>query len=158
MGRLPGNALSWRVSDALWAQLAPLVPISARPPGRTYLRKPGAGRPPMAPRRVFEGIVFVLRTGLPWKALPKGEFGSPSAVHAHFQKWEEAGFFAALWKAGLAECDELQGIAWSWRGPRESLAQASKSPGACRPPEKVARRGPSPERLVWGPAIARRRS
>jgi putative transposase len=68
----------------------------------------------MAPRKVFSAIVYVLRTGCPWKALPKG-FGSASAVHKHFQQWHRAGFFLALWRSGLAEYDEMEGIAWDWQ-------------------------------------------
>jgi transposase len=39
-------------------------------------------------RKVFEGIVYVLRTGCQWKALPKEEFGSASAIHKYFLQWE----------------------------------------------------------------------
>ena len=55
----------------------------------------------MPPRRVFAAIVYVLRTGCQWKALPK-EFGSASAIHLHFQQWH---------RAGLAEYDKMEGIA-----------------------------------------------
>src|SRR5687768_18069086 len=75
--------------------------------GQVYMRKPGAGRPPKPARQVFEAIVYVLRTGCQWKALPKERFGSASAVHKRFLEWEEAGFFETLWKAGLAEYDEI---------------------------------------------------
>jgi transposase len=65
-------------------------------------------------RQIFAGIVYVLRTGCQWKALPKS-FGSASSVHKHFQRWRGQGFFLALWRAGLAEYDELEGIAWEWQ-------------------------------------------
>jgi len=48
--------------------------------------KPGNGRKPLPARQVFEGILFVLRTGIQWKALPKEQFGSASSVHRYFQK------------------------------------------------------------------------
>ena len=63
------------------------------------------------PRLVFEGIVFVLRTGIQWKALPK-TFGASSSVHKYFQEWREAGFFKALWERGVALHDEQKGIGW----------------------------------------------
>ena len=105
---------SWTVSHALWSKIQPLVPARNRPRGRTYQRKPGAGRKPMPARQLFSAIVYVLRTGCQWKALPK-EYSSASAVHAHFQRWQREGFFLKIWKAGLAKYDEMEGIAWRWQ-------------------------------------------
>ena len=105
---------SWTVSDAFWAKVEPLIPVVTRPEGRQYRRKPGAGRPPMPARQIFSAIVYVLRTGCQWKALPR-EFGSASAVHTHFQRWRKECFFLRLWQAGLAEYDEMEGVAWDWQ-------------------------------------------
>ena len=68
---------SWTVSDELWGRVEPLVPVRRRQRGRRYGRRPGAGRKPMPARQVFSAIVYVLRTGCQWKALPR-EFGSAS--------------------------------------------------------------------------------
>ena len=56
--------------DALWAELAPLLPPS-RP-------RPKGGRPPVPDRAVLTGILFVLKSGIPWEMLPK-EMGCGSA-------------------------------------------------------------------------------
>jgi transposase len=77
----------------------------------------------MPARRVFSAIVYVLRTGCQWKALPR-EFGSSSAVHKHFQNWHKAGFFLKLWQAGLAEYDGMQGIAWEWQSIDGAMGKA----------------------------------
>ena len=106
---------SWQVSDKFWELVEPLIPTHERPKGKTYTRKPGGGRKPMDRRKVFEAIVFVLRTGIQWKALPKELFGSASSVHSYFRKWDKAGVFERIWEAGLAEYDELEGIAWEWQ-------------------------------------------
>ena len=66
----------------------------------------------MPSRRIFEGIVFVLKTGCQWKSLPRERFGSASSIHKYFRQWLKAGFFQALWRAGLVEYDEMEGIAW----------------------------------------------
>src|SRR5487761_663574 len=95
---------SWEVSDELWAKVEPLLPVRQRPEGRKYRRRPGGGRKSMPPRKIFCAIVYVLRTGCQWQALPK-EFGSASAIHKHFQQWRRAGFFLALWRSGWAEYD-----------------------------------------------------
>src|SRR5258707_14663952 len=114
---------SWTVSDALWSKIEPLVPARTRPGDRQYQRKPGAGRKPMATRAVFSAIVYVLRTGCQWKALPR-EYGSARSVHAHFQRWHGAGFFQRLWQAGLAEDDSMHGIAWQWQVADGAMGKA----------------------------------
>lgn len=60
---MPGKASQW-VPDDLWERVRPLLPQSRR--RRT--RYPG--RKPIEDRKVLTGILFVLRTGIPWRALP----------------------------------------------------------------------------------------
>jgi putative transposase len=96
----------WEVDDALWARVQPLIP-----PPLPSLR---GGRARVDDRRVFGAILYVLRTGCQWNALPK-ELCSSSTAHRRFQEWEAGGFFRALWEAGLTEYDELQGIEWEWQ-------------------------------------------
>src|SRR4030042_2018229 len=103
---------SWTVSADLWDRVEPLIPRRKRAKKRKYLRRPGGGRKPMEPRKVFEGIVFVLRTGCQWKALPKKEFGSASSIHQYFLEWKRKGVFSRLWRKGLAEYDAMEGVAW----------------------------------------------
>lgn len=93
----------------------------------------GAGRPARPARLVFEAIVHVLRTGCQWKALPAERFGSASAVHQRILQWSRAGFFEALWKAGLAEYDDLEGIAWRWQSIDEALVKAPLAQEAVDP-------------------------
>jgi transposase len=150
---------SWTVSDAFWAKVEPLVPVSTRPEGRIYRRKPGAGRPPMPARQVFAAIVYVLRTGCQWKALPR-EFGSASAIHTHFQRWQKMGFFLRLWQAGLAEYDDMEGIAWRWQSVdgtmgKAPLAQECVGPNPTDRGKKWAQTKP-PGGCPWCPAVARR--
>jgi transposase len=113
----------------------------------------------MPPRQVFAAIVYVLRTGCQWKALPK-EYGSASAVHLHFQQWHRGGFFLALWRAGLAEYDEMEGIAWDWQSVDGAMV---KSPLAiecvgANPTDRGKKRAQTQfaSGRAWRPAIARR--
>ena len=115
MAELRKRVQSWEVTDELWAVAAPLVPErKRRSRKKKYARKAGGGRKALDPRLVFEGIVFVLRTGIQWKALPKS-YGASSSVHKYFQEWREAGFFKALWERGVALYDEQKGIGWRWQ-------------------------------------------
>src|SRR5258708_4052739 len=68
----------------------------------------------MDDRKAFEAMVYMLRRGMQWNALPR-EVGASSTVHDRFQEWERAGFFKALWQAGLSEYDDLAGIQWEWQ-------------------------------------------
>jgi transposase len=101
------------ISDGLWAAIEPLIPPKERSEGKQFQRRPGAGRKPIPARKVFEAIIHVLRTGTPWKSLPRS-VGSSSAIHRWFDAWHAAGFFHKLWAAGLAEHEEMEGIAWEW--------------------------------------------
>jgi transposase len=151
---------SWEVSDAFWRRAEALLPVRQRNADKTYARKPGAGRKPKDPRLVFEAIVYVLRTGCQWKALPAERFGSASAIHARFLEWEQAGFFEALWKAGLAEYDEFEGIAWRWQsidGAMMKAPLAQEAVGA-NPTDrgKKWQQTPSSGGRTWSPAVVHR--
>jgi transposase len=106
---------SWEVSDAFGEIVEPLIPRPKRDGEKQYKRKVGGGRKPIEARTVFSAILYVLRTGIQWKALPKEVFGSPSAIDRYFREWEQAGFFLELWQRGLSEYDDMEGIAWEWQ-------------------------------------------
>jgi transposase len=118
------KARSWEVSDELWQRIESLIPQKVRAKDKEYFRKPGGGRKPMSSRQAFTAIVYVLRTGCQWKALPKERFGSASSVHKYFREWLKAGLFLAIWRAGLAEYDEMEGIAWKWQSIDGSMIKA----------------------------------
>jgi transposase len=94
------------VPEALWERMQRLLP--------KYQSSRHGGRPRLPLRKVVAGILYVLRTGCQWKAMPR-EFGSGSAVHAYFQEWVARGVFAKLWKVALEEYDDLVGIDWEWQ-------------------------------------------
>ena len=148
---------SWEVSDKFWEKVKPLIPKPKRDEKKTYQRRRGAGRKPMDPRKVFSAIIFVLRTGIQWKALPR-EFGSSSSVHAYFRKWAEAGFFLKLWKKGLAEYDEMEGIAWRWQSIDGSMGKAPLARESVGPnPTDRGKNGDKearPRGRAWCPAVA----
>ncbi|CAG4885174.1 transposase [Georgfuchsia toluolica] len=133
---------------------------SERASDKEYVRKPGGGRKPKPARTVFEAILYVLRTGCQWKALPRERFGSASAIHTRFLQWEKAGFFAAVWQAGLAECDAMEGIAWRWQsidGAMMKAPLAQEQVGA-NPTDrgKKWKQATFAGRRAWGLVVARR--
>lgn len=155
-----GKVRSWEVSEEFWTRVERLIPKRERDPSKVYQRKPGQGRRPMDSRTVFEGILFVLRTGCQWKALPKERFGSASSVHTYFRIWLKQGFFLALWRAGLAEYDEMEGIAWSWQSVDGTMVKAPTGRDAVGPNPrdrgKKWKQTPPSGRRAWCPAVPRR--
>jgi transposase len=152
---------SWIVSDAFWARVEPLIPprVARVTPG-TYARKPGGGRKPKSARLVFEAIVYVLRTGCQWKALPAERFGSASAIHKRFLEWERAGVFRALWQAGLAEYDDMEGIAWRWQSIDGALVKAplARESVGSNPTDRGKKweQANAARGRAWHPAVAHR--
>ena len=114
----------WEVSDELWERVRPLIP--PRPP------HPKGGRPAADDRHMFAAIVYVLRTGIQWNALPR-ELGASSTVYDRFRTWEAQGFFHRLWQAELQHYDELQGIAWDWQSVDSSTVKAPFAQAAVGP-------------------------
>jgi putative transposase len=63
---------------------------------------PKGGSPANDDRTMFAAIVYVLRTGIQWNALPR-ELGASTTVYDRFRLWEKQGFFDRLWQSRLQE-------------------------------------------------------
>src|ERR671939_97152 len=99
---------AFRVSDALWAVLEPLIPV------RLNRHRFGGGRPRVPDRRCADAIFYVLRTGCQLEALQQTDLCAKSTAHDRLQEWVQAGVFEKLWFAGVEQFDELHGIDWNW--------------------------------------------
>lgn len=113
--RMEFRGSSWRMSDAFWRHIEPLLP--------KYPRSPRGGRPRANRRQVMNGIFYVLRTGCQWKALPR-EFGSGSTVHRYFQEWTQQGVFGKAWHKMLKRYNRRRGIGWNWQSVDASMTKA----------------------------------
>jgi len=114
---------SWTISDAFWEAVKEDIPKRGRNSGKEYKRKPGGGRKSLPKRQVLERILYVLRTGCQWKAVPP-KYGAGSSIHKYFQEWAGAGFFEKIWAKGLERYDELEGIGWEWQSVGGSMVKA----------------------------------
>jgi putative transposase len=115
---------SWGLSDSFWERIKPFIPKpKSRLRGRGKYRKHIGGRPSAEPRQVMAGILYVLRTGCQWNAVPR-EYGSGKTLHRYFQRWTRAGVFKKLWKSGLEEYAELKGIDWKWQAADGAITKA----------------------------------
>src|SRR5215211_460867 len=75
-------------TDEQWGRIRPLLPP----------QRPKTGRPAKNPRTVGEAILWIDRTGAPWRDLPE-EFGPWQSIATRFYRWVEAG----VWDHVLAE-------------------------------------------------------
>jgi transposase len=77
------------VTDELWEVIEPLLPEEPE--------KPNGGRPRIDDRAAFTGIVFVLKSGIPWEMLPQ-EMGCGSGMTCwrRLKEWNEAGVWERL--------------------------------------------------------------
>ena len=82
------------LTKAQWAVVEPLIPKPRR-------SKDGRGRPWRDPREVLGGILWVLRTGAPWKDLPQ-RYPPYQTCHRRFQQWCREGTLKRILHA-LAE-------------------------------------------------------
>ena len=76
------------MTDAQWERLRPLLPP----------QKPRTGRPANDHRTVINGILWILRTGSPWRALPE-RYGSWKTLASRFYRWTRTG----VWDRILAD-------------------------------------------------------
>ena len=93
------------VSDELWELIQPLLP--PEPP------KPKGGRPRVPDRKALTGILFVLKTGIPWEELPK-ELGCGSGMTCwrRLRDWQRAGVWEAIHRACLERLQGAEKIDW----------------------------------------------
>jgi transposase len=136
------------VSDELWNMIAPLLPPA--PP------KPKGGRPRVPDRAALTGIIFVLRTGLPWELLPQEMgCGSGSTCWRRLRDWQRAGVWERLHRTLLDRLGEADQIDWS-RASLDSRSVPAKR--GAQPPARIrriaARRAASS--MLWSTAPASR--
>jgi transposase len=115
MGRAP-----WEVSDELWRVMEPLLPRHER-----RYRYPGRKR--LSDREALQGILFVLVTGVPWRALP-AELGYGSGVTCwrRLEEWTQAGVWPRLHAELLRRLRAAERIDWSRACVDGSHVQAKK--------------------------------
>ncbi len=96
------------VPDDLWRRVEPLLPKRRRSRHRQF-----AGRKPVDYRKAFEGIVFALKTGVPWALLPAtSQWPSGVTCWRRLMKWHRAGVWKRLLESLLAEMQARGMLDW----------------------------------------------
>jgi len=83
------------LSEEMWKKIQPLLP-----------RESGYwGRPSAPHRRIIEGILWIFRTGAPWRDLPP-EYGPWSSCYNRFNRWTADGIWQKVWQVLKDDVDE----------------------------------------------------
>jgi transposase len=117
--------------DELWEEIAPLIPPD--PP------QPKGGRPFVPARACLTGIIFVLKTGCPWEALPM-EMGCGSGMTCwrRLRDWHAAGVWVAIHRNLLDKLGAADAIDWS-RASFDSASVPAPAGGAATGPNPTDR-------------------
>jgi len=93
------------VPDALWDRIEPLLPAEPA--------KPKGGRPRLPDRACLTGIIFVLKSGIPWEMLP-AELGCGSGMTCwrRLRDWQAAGVWDRLHQTLLDELGDADQLDW----------------------------------------------
>jgi len=115
--------------EGLWRVVQPLLP-PAKP-------KPKGGRPRLNDRKVLTGIIFVLRTGIPWEYLPKEcGWGTGMTCLNRLREWQGIGVWEGLHRTLLDKLSEADRLDWS----RASIDSATvPAPRGARSPGRTRR-------------------
>jgi transposase len=89
------------LTNMQWERLQPLLPP----------QKPKTGRPAVDHRRILNGILWILRTGTPWRDLPE-RYGPWRTVASRFYRWQRAGIWEQLFSAVPAQADARGQMNW----------------------------------------------
>lgn len=77
----------WKsLTDAQWAKIEPMLPEN----------KPHGGRPWRSHRQILNAILWVIRTGAPWRDVPRERFGPWSTIYTRFRRWRDSGLWHRL--------------------------------------------------------------
>jgi len=89
------------LTNAQWQRLEPLLPS----------QKPKTGRPAVDHRRILNGMLWVLRTGAPWRDVPE-RYGPWRTVASRFYRWRKAGVFQHLFDTVKQQADAAGQLDW----------------------------------------------
>lgn len=106
----------WRCPDDLWEYLIEPTLQRLDPPKKT-------GRKRIDQRLALDGVIYQLRTGCQWNALPR-KFGSDRSIHRTFQRWLRLGVLDELWALLVDHCDAMDDVEWQWQAADGVMGKA----------------------------------
>jgi transposase len=116
-----GTMMRHELTPEQWSLIEPLLSPVAR-----------TGRPPKDRRLMLNGILWILRTGAPWRDVPE-RFGPWRTVYGYFQQWRSDGTFDRLLEALQIRLDRQGKIDWDlWCIDGSNIRAARAAAGASK--------------------------
>jgi transposase len=109
------------LTDEQWERLQPLLPP----------QKPRTGRPNNDHRTVINGILWLLRTGAPWRDLPE-RYGSWKTVASRFYRWQRAEIMQHILQCLQQEADAEGTLDWSLHHVDGTIVRAHQHAAGAR--------------------------
>ena len=116
-----GRMGRYDLTDREWRQIAPLLPAE----------KPRTGRPNHDHRRIVNGILWVHRTGAPWRDLPE-RYGPVGTVSSRFYRWRTAGVWDRLLAGLQAKADAEGRLDWDLHFVDATIVRAHQHAAGAR--------------------------
>lgn len=115
-----GQIRRHEVTDQEWNVLGPLIPP----------RTAKTGRKPSDPRDMLNGMMWILRTGAPWRDLPE-RYGPWQTVYDYYNTWRSLGVYDRMLQALHIRLDQNGQIDWDiWCVDSSSARAARAAAGA----------------------------
>lgn len=89
------------LTDKQWEKIQPLLP-----PQKAWTGQPAADH-----RRILNGILWLHRTGAPWRDIPK-RYGKHSTISSRFYRWRSIGLWQRMWENLMPQADATGDIDW----------------------------------------------
>ena len=141
----------YALTDDEWTRLEPLLPV----------HRPGRGRPAVDHRRVIDALLWLARTGAPWRTLPE-RFGPWQTIATRFYRWTASGLWGRIMGALLKRADHAGELDWSRHMIDSTTVRAHQhaagAKGGSRARRSAARGAASPPRSTFAATAKAARS
>ncbi len=117
------------LTDEQWLKLNPLLPP----------QKAHTGQPAHDHRRIINGILWLHRTGAPWRDIPE-RYGKHSTISSRFYRWRQAGIWQRIWESLMQQADSEGSIDWEVNFVDSTIVRAHQHAAGAKGGSQLSRR------------------
>ncbi len=114
------------LTDEQWEKIKPFLPP----------QKPWTGRAALDHRTIINGILWILRTGAPWRDLPS-RYGIHSTVSSRFYRWRKGGIWNRILENLQQQADYAELIDWEVHFADSTVIRAHQHAAGAKGGKKI---------------------